>query len=276
MFVLILSLVFSRANAQSFDFYEANSLKTKNTITAINPGSESVSASTPASTATVKPSSASAPVIVFVHGGAWVSRSKATYRPLGEALAKQGYCVAVVDYELAPQAKHPKQVDQVEAALTELAKQKHVSCNMDRWYLVGHSAGAHMISFWDSKYSNQRVKGFIGLEGIYDIPKLVERWPEYKGEFIEAEFGEAAKWVAASPARLKMKSKAPWLIIQSEQDELVEMAQSTAFADHLKAEKIPVDLRVIKALSHFGAVDSLGDTQSEAAQALRAFTDKAK
>ena len=34
-----------------------------------------------------------------------------------------------------------------------------------------------MISFWDSKYTNLRVKGFVGLEGIYDLQKLVERWP---------------------------------------------------------------------------------------------------
>ena len=34
-----------------------------------------------------------------------------------------------------------------------------------------------------------------------------------------------------------MKSNAPWLVIQSDQDELVEMGQSTTFIDHLKAEK---------------------------------------
>ena len=245
MFALILALVLSKANAQSFDFYEPKS-------------------------------AVQAPVVVFVHGGAWVSRSKASYRSLGEALAQQGYCTAVVDYELAPQAKHPQQVDQLEMALQSLAKKKSKVCQMDQWFLVGHSAGAHMISFWNSKYSNKRVKGFVGIEGIYDIPKLVQRWPDYQDQFIQSEFGAEDKWAAASPARLKMQSKAPWLVIQSGRDELVEMGQSTAFVDHLKAEKTPVELKVLKVLSHFGAVDSLGDPQSGAAKALRAFTDKAK
>ena len=84
---------FRGLNAQSFDFYEPKT-------------------------------SVQAPVVVFVHGGAWVSRSKATYKSLGEALAQQGYCAAVVDYELAPKAKHPQQVDQLEMALQSLAKRK--------------------------------------------------------------------------------------------------------------------------------------------------------
>src|SRR6266700_1701582 len=48
------------------------------------------------------------PLIVWVHGGAWRSGSKAAM-PLAK-LVEEGYAVASVDYRLSTQAKFPAQI----------------------------------------------------------------------------------------------------------------------------------------------------------------------
>jgi len=43
------------------------------------------------------------PLIVFVHGGAWLHGDKKDYQFIGESFAKEGYDVVVMNYHLAPQ-----------------------------------------------------------------------------------------------------------------------------------------------------------------------------
>src|SRR5205823_4581634 len=54
-----------------------------------------------------------APLIVWVHGGAWRSGSRADM-PLGKLL-DAGYAVASVDYRLSPRAKFPAQIHDLKA-----------------------------------------------------------------------------------------------------------------------------------------------------------------
>ncbi len=73
---------------------------------------------------------------VYVHGGGWVVGSLDTYEPLCRSLALlSGSTVVSVGYDLAPQARHPTQVEQVQAVLT--AVQGPVA-------LAGDSAGAYL------------------------------------------------------------------------------------------------------------------------------------
>src|SRR5688572_27224947 len=53
-------------------------------------------------------SRAKSPLIVWVHGGAWRSGSKAGM-PLGQ-LVEDGYPIASVDYRLSTEAKFPAQI----------------------------------------------------------------------------------------------------------------------------------------------------------------------
>src|SRR5437773_12580793 len=54
-----------------------------------------------------------APLIVWVHGGAWRSGSKKDM-PLG-GLVAEGYAVASVDYRLSTEAKFPAQIHDLKA-----------------------------------------------------------------------------------------------------------------------------------------------------------------
>lgn len=205
-----------------------------------------------------KGSAARAPIFLFVHGGAWQSGDKSEYKAGAETLLKHGICSVIVNYRLSDEAKHPAPVEDLNAIITDLSKLKLKSCDTSRLYLAGHSAGAHMIAFWNTQYSSSAVKGFIGIEGIYDIPNLIKVWPGYADWFISKEFGsDPAKWVAASPTRLKMKSQAPWLVIHSAKDELVDLKQSKDFYQLLLKQNIKAQYFDLMSESHFGAVANI-------------------
>lgn len=82
------------------------------------------------------------------------------------------------------------------------------------------------------------IKGVIGVEGIYDIPRLVAVWPSYI-DFIEMAFGTDQKtWVDASPQYHRLSGNyhklPPYLIIHSPEDDLIEVAHAERYVDHLK------------------------------------------
>jgi|GEM_PF-5219582 len=211
-----------------------------------------------------EPKSKPVATVVFLHGGAWLGGDKKDYKELAPTFTSAGLRFVSANYRLAPKYKHPAPVDDLEGVLSR-GKYENV-------FLVGHSAGAHLIAFWNAAHANPAVKGFIGLEGIYDLTNLVKVWPGYRDWFVSAEFGsDASKWPAASPATLTMKSKVPWLVLHSAKDELVDAAQSSDFVKHLESQKIPAQLVELKSESHFGAVSSLGNASSDAAKAVLKF-----
>ena len=120
-----------------------------------------------------------------------------------------------------------------------------------------------MIAFWATDHATAAIKGFIALEGIYDIPQLAKTWPSYENWFLKSEFGPKSEWLNASPSQLKFKNKSPWLLVHSEKDELVDIQQTLDFESHLKKENIKSQLLRLKALSHFAVVESLSNEKSD-------------
>ena len=130
-----------------------------------------------------------------------------------------------------------------------------------------------MIASWNTKYKNSAVKGLVGIAGIYDLPNLAATYPTYKAWFIQSAFGPEKNWPAASPQRAASKTKLPWLLIHSTEDELVSAKQSLDFRDHLKKEKADVEVLLLKDQKHFTAVEELGGA-SEATKALTRFISR--
>lgn len=132
------------------------------------------------------------PVIVSVHGGGYVYGTKEIYRFYGMYLAQQGFVFVNFNYHLAPKAKFPTQlgeINQVAEWMVKNADEYHMDLN--NIFMVGDSAGAQMSSQYAAIYSNpdyaalfpfQIPNGFclraVGLNcGMYEIglPKPGEK-----------------------------------------------------------------------------------------------------
>lgn len=193
------------------------------------------------------------PVLIYIHGGAWVSGDKSQYSDLAESMAKRGLALAVMNYRLASSGhQHPAPLEDCARAIAWLRESaEKYSLNSSRISLCGHSAGAHiaaMIALDPSYLAAEGLKlnvisAVIGIEGIYDIPQLIKVWPAYDRQFIRRAFAEPENWEKSSPqshvsggiaAWKALSAEARWFIIHSPKDELVDPPQSENFAKALR------------------------------------------
>ena len=96
-----------------------------------------------------RPRDATGPLttVVWVHGGAWISGSKEHVAPYLRILAAQGYTVIGVDYRVAPEARYPTALRQLDRALAFLvAHADRFGVDPSRFVLAGDSAGAQLAA----------------------------------------------------------------------------------------------------------------------------------
>jgi kynurenine formamidase len=189
-------------------------------------------------------------LIVFVHGGAWRTNSPEEFRPqvdllFAHAPDPSALTVAVPGYRLTVEPewlKHPVHVDDVGAALSLLATRPSGMPPPDQTILVGHSCGATIVAqltLEDRIPPALRTIGSVGIEGIYDLPRLLRDFPDY-ASFVNPVFGSDLKGQAkASPTHMAPAyprngaDRPRWLLFSSSEDELVNQAQSADFANAL-------------------------------------------
>lgn len=206
------------------------------------------------------------PLFVYLHGGAWVSGDKRQYRDIGNALAARGIAVAIVNYRLSGDGivRHPAHALDVAIAVGWLRKHAaELGVDAARIFVGGHSAGAHISALlaYDPSLlaavgeKPTALRGFVGLEGIYDLPELVRRFPRYRSDFLTDAFGADEKdWRAASPTQLPIGHKLPWLIVHSQEDELVDVEQSRRWKATLSQKGVNVRYLLLAQGSHFGVL----------------------
>mgnify|MGYP002626425855 CR=1 FL=1 len=87
------------------------------------------------------------PVIVDIHGGGWVYGDKDLNKYFCLDLASRGFTVVNISYRLSPEATVFGQVQDIFAALHWLEENgKNYPCDMENVFLVGDSAGGHLVS----------------------------------------------------------------------------------------------------------------------------------
>ncbi|HCM91198.1 MAG TPA: alpha/beta hydrolase [Lachnospiraceae bacterium] len=95
------------------------------------------------------------PVIMIVHGGAWVYGDKEVYRYYGMSLAQRGFAVVNFSYRLAPESKFPAQLEDICAVFEWIYKNREeYGLDAGNVFAVGDSAGAHLLGLFAGVYSN--------------------------------------------------------------------------------------------------------------------------
>ena len=124
------------------------------------------------------------PIVLYVHGGGWTAGSKAQsfLQPL--ALVPRGFVYASANYRLRPSATVAEMAQSVADAAGWLARHAHeFGGDPHTLFLVGHSAGAHLVSLLGTNATFLQnagvhpasVRGVVSLDtAVYDLPKLLE------------------------------------------------------------------------------------------------------
>ena len=91
----------------------------------------------------ITPKNATQTVVLYIHGGGFVSGSPAGHRPITARLARLGnFKVFSLDYRLAPENRFPAALDDVLAAYRWLTEQ---NISPDKIVLAGDSAGGGLV-----------------------------------------------------------------------------------------------------------------------------------
>jgi len=110
------------------------------------------------------------PVIIWVHGGAYVGGDKSDVRLYATALASEGYAVISMNYERAPEARYPTPIAQLgEVCAWVRANADVYMLDPDCIILAGDSAGAHTVATFALIQTNVAYADDIGI-----LPSLAE------------------------------------------------------------------------------------------------------
>jgi len=88
-----------------------------------------------------------APLVLFIHGGAWSAGDKAMAGHMAVHFHERGYAFASVNYRLVPDADPRQQAEDVAAAIAHLlGEAPRLGVDRARLMIIGHSAGAHLAA----------------------------------------------------------------------------------------------------------------------------------
>jgi acetyl esterase/lipase len=204
-------------------------------------------------------SQAPRPMIVFWNGGRWSFGDKKDYRFVGAALAGLGLVAVVANYRDYPQVKMPGFMDDAaRAAQWAYAHAAEFNADPERFYVMGHSAGAHLAALvtLDERYFAAlgapvpRIAGVIGLSGPYDFLPLEEA-------DLQDMFGPPALYPQSQPINYVRPGAPPFLLVVGLADHVVAPKNTLNLAAALKAVDVPVTLEVYPKLSHADTVAAL-------------------
>jgi acetyl esterase/lipase len=198
------------------------------------------------------------PVIVFWYGGSWTHGTRQEYRFVGAALAGLGYVVVLPDYRLYPQVRFPAFLEDAAQAVAWV--QRHAGDyggDPHRLVLMGHSAGAHMAAMLalNPHYLRQAgadphdVRGLIGLSGPYELTPNDATLHEIFAAPYTPHDWQVLPYVSAQAP--------PTLLIQGGADEFVWPRNSEHLAAALRAQGVPVVLKIYAGRGHAATVAAL-------------------
>ncbi|HEY8950813.1 MAG TPA: alpha/beta hydrolase [Rhizomicrobium sp.] len=198
------------------------------------------------------------PVLLFFHGGSWQFGDKEQYRALGQAFASKGIVTAVANYRLFPPDGFPRFVEDGAQAFKYM--RDHASDfggDMDRVFLCGHSAGAHIAAMLAANGDYLRaidadpsqMRGVIGIAGPYDFLPIIDP------VLIELFGGDAVP--ETQPIHFVDGKRAPMLLTHGRDDTTVGAGNSKRLAQKLQSFGSEVVVRYYHRTGHIGILLSL-------------------
>ena len=232
----------------------------------------------------VKPEGvATAPVLLFIHGGGWSIGDKAHAAGSKAKWANaHGWAFASANYRLVPHATVEQQAADVASAIAWLrANAVKQGLDPDRIVLMGHSAGAHLAALvgTDPQYLKAAgvpmaaIKGVVLLDGAgYDVAAQASAPGNIVKPMYDAAFGADPKRHAALSPTLHAAAPnaANWLILPIER-RADSKEQSKALAGALTKAGSSAVVAVVPGESHGSLNKGLGGEGDFATKEVERF-----
>ena len=200
------------------------------------------------------------PVVIYLHGGGWVSGSSKSHQKLGMQFAEQGYLTINLDYRLAPEHPFPAGLDDcLCASRWAVENAARYQGDSSRMAIGGDSAGGNLAAatMVALAAANSPVKFKAGLliYGLYDVPAVIAREKGSEaglGMMARAYLGGQNQALLEDPRISPLRSIKPGLppqyILCGTADFL--LPESRAMAEACKAAGVPCELDIVQDMPH--------------------------
>jgi acetyl esterase len=204
------------------------------------------------------------PALLYLHGGGFVIGGLQTHDSLCRQLAlRSGGAVVALDYRLAPEHPFPTAVDDAWAGLLALRAQAHMlGLDARRLAVGGDSAGGTLATVCAIHARDEGLPLALQLL-ITPGTAAHDRWPSRRLfgdgflldaitiEWFFAHYMQGANrhdWRFAPLEAPDLEGLAPAAVILAECDPLVD--EGLAYADRLRAAGVPVQLDLLRGVTH--------------------------
>ena len=146
------------------------------------------------------------PLVIWIHGGAWISGDKDDNTPWYELIADHGYTVIALNYSLGPGKHDPTPVFQINDALAYIQQNaERFHADTDRIVIAGDSAGAQLTSQIATLVTNPVYAAEVGI-----IPAVKPE--QLRGVMLNCGIYDMATFVAEddAPTRSTMERLLVW------------------------------------------------------------------
>ena len=204
--------------------------------------------------------------IISVHGGRWRGGNRRDGSSIKvEQWAGFGFFAMSIDYRLVGCTPAPACYQDLQCAIRYVhANAKELNVDTDRIFLIGQSAGGHMVSLaatlGDGKFprtggwkeASNDIRAAISVAANYENTTLSwgNIWTPAKGDPIAAR-----KY--ASPVNHITKNIKPLLILHSDNDRSVPIANALLMVDTLKEVKAEFTFHRYEKMGHMGITEEV-------------------
>ena len=196
-----------------------------------------------------------APVVIYIHGGAWRNGTAKDFAFPAEMFMNAGAHFVVPDFVQVQDAGGSllPMIEQVRRAVAWVYQNAAAfGGDAERTFITGHSSGAHLagvtlVTDWVDDYGlpPDVIKGGLLVSGMYDLkPVRLSKRSEY------VKFTDEIEEKLSSQRHLD-KLNAPVIIAYGTQETPEFQRQSREFAAAVKAAGKPVELIVGEGFNHF-------------------------
>jgi arylformamidase len=208
-----------------------------------------------------------APLVFFVHGGAWRRGIAQDYAMAAAWLNQLGIHLVVPDFSAVTdvQGNLMTLFDQLQRALTLTAQTaSNMGANPQRIYVVGHSSGAHLAAClaafnWQG---SAPVHSLLCCSGMYELePVSLSARSQYVKFSLEA-------LQALSPQRHLQQFNMPIALLCGDQESPEFKRQAQEFAQNLSDKKAILRFYWGHGLNHFEMLKSFSSPEGVMSKAL--------
>ena len=218
----------------------------------------------------IYPAGEDAPVLIYIHGGYWRSRTSKEFGYVARGPVSMGVATVVVNYALCPDVTIDEIVRQARAAVAWVhANARSFGGDPGRIHVAGHSAGGHLAAMllgtdWEGAYGMPKgiIQGATAISGLFDLAP-------FPYTFLQPKLQLSWDQTLRNSPILHIPDDAPPLLLVYGEEETAEFGrQSEDYLAAWRSKGLEVEVLTMPDKNHYDVIDGFLDAESPLCSAI--------